>query len=78
MRRGVYREMLTKGEAFTQLHEKYGMTVYPLTERFKRKTPQRLAGTRNLAGTGCFVLRAAKRREEQIPINLRMRGLPSA
>ncbi|GEM_PF-2863732 len=29
MRRGVYREMLTKGEAFTQLHEKYGMTVYP-------------------------------------------------
>lgn len=29
MRRGVYREMLTKGEAFTQLHEKYGMAVYP-------------------------------------------------
>ena len=26
---GVYREMLTTGEVFTQLHEKYSMAVYP-------------------------------------------------
>ena len=26
---GVYREMLTNGDVFTQLQEKYGMAVYP-------------------------------------------------